>query len=286
MLELSLTTTATSVHVVHETDEAPDPAHLHDQRLHLLEARLHGAYGISDALGVELQLPLRLTRTTIEYHTLDGAPFTPRDPDLHHRDETLYGLGDPWLLGRAAASVADVELAGKLGVTLPLGSTEDNPFALGDLGIRHQHIQLGTGTFDPVAVVDARRRLGGRFQVAVHGQAQLVLYENARGYRAGSRFAAGLLGRLSLLPSLLVAATADVVHERPERWDGEILQDGNLGRTDVLAGAGVVCRIGRTSLAASVRIPVYQHIVQSGDEAGQLSYPAIVDLVVQRAFEL
>ena len=36
-------------------------------------------------------------------------------------------------------------------MTLPLGRTVEDPFALGDMGLPHEHSQFGTGTFGFVA---------------------------------------------------------------------------------------------------------------------------------------
>ena len=293
-VSVSLATTATSVRVVHSAHcpeigpicaERDEPPQLHDQRFTIVEARLVGVYAVTEHLGVELQLPLKLNRTRVEYQRLDGTPFTPDYPNIHHRNETLWGLGDPWLLGRLAGGGAGITFTGRAGVSLPLGSTEPNPFELGEMGLEHQHVQLGTGTVDPILALEVGRMLGRRVRLAAQGQAQLVLYENGEGYRAGNRYAGGLQARVSVLPSLSISLTADLVNERAERWDGEVLQDGNLGRTDVLLGGGATYAVGGYALTAAVRVPVHQDIAQAGDEAGQLSYPAIVELTVGRTFE-
>jgi Putative MetA-pathway of phenol degradation len=285
--------TGTAVHVVHESHcpdigpicaERPEPPQLHDQRFNLLELRLSSEYGLTDAFGVELQLPLKLTQTTVHYERLDGTPFVPDYPNIHHRDEALFGPGDPWLLGRFSMVAGRFTLAGKLGVSLPLGATEENPFVLGEMGLEHQHIQFGTGTFDPVAVIEATRPFSRRFQLSASGQSQLMLYDNAHGYRAGNRYAVGLQARFAATPKLAFALTTDLVNEQPERWDGVVRQDGNLGRTDVLVGAGASYPLGDYALVGSVRAPVYQKIIQAGDEAGQLSYPAIVELSLRTSF--
>jgi hypothetical protein len=294
-LRVSLSTVATRVRVVHESqcpeigpicDLRPEPPQLHDQRITLLEMRLGAAYALTDALGVEVELPFKVTRTGIRYARLDGTPYTPDYPNIHHRDETLYGPGDPWLLGRGSATAAGFMLTGKLGVSLPLGSTEENPFALGDMGLEHQHIQLGTGTVDPIALVQARRAVSTRLEVALEGRAQLVVYEGAHGYQAGSRYVVGADATFEATPALSLSFLATVVNERAERWDGVILQDGNLGRTDGLMGVGAAVELGEWSLAARVRVPVFQDLNQVGDEAGQLSFPAIVDLSIATSVDL
>lgn len=71
----------------------------------------------------------------------------------------------------------------------------------------------------------------------------------------------------------------DVVHEEAERWDGEVQQDGNWGRIDVLAGLGLSHPMGAHVLSLTIRAPVHQRVV-----GGQVSYPAIASLGVERTF--
>jgi hypothetical protein len=77
-----------------------------------------------------------------------------------------------------------------------------------------------------------------------------------------------------------------MLHEEPERWDGVIQQDGNLGRTDVLVGATIRHPLADYVLTASAKVPVFQHLVVVGPEAGQLSYPAIINLGIYRTFDI
>ncbi len=90
---------------------------------------------------------------------------------------------------------------------------------------------------------------------------------------------------VKVVEALSLGATVDSITELPERWDGAVEQDGNVGRSDVLVGAQVAWRLGPTTLLLSARVPVFQVFFADGDE-GQLRYPAIVSLGVQRSFEL
>ncbi len=184
--------TGTTVHVVHESgcrdtlncSEVPvQELYLHDQRLYPVELRLTAEYGISETFGLELQVPFRSVTTSVEFTRPNGSPYQPLDADVHHRDETLVGPADSWLLLRIGTVFQGWWLAARPGVSLPLGRTEEDPFELGDSGLRHQHIQLGSGTLDPVLVVEASRKLG-ELELGIFAQAQASLYENRHGYRA------------------------------------------------------------------------------------------------------
>jgi hypothetical protein len=287
--------TATVVHVVHEETcpdigdicaERDEPPQLHDQNFYIGELRPTVEYALLDRLSLELQIPLRVNVTTVVYRRLSGEAFEPDYVNIHHRNETLAGIGDPPVAARTSWSVGPVRMSARAGVSVPLGHTEENPFALGREGRVHQHIQFGTGTFNPLAGVDASYSLSA-VELFGYAQTRLTLYENSRGYRAGNRYGAGLLAQTRVVGDLHVSLGADVVTELPERWDGVVEQDGNLGRTDVLMGVSAVFPLGDYVLSAGVNVPVYQHIIHSGDhDGGQLSYPAILNFSVRRIFDL
>jgi hypothetical protein len=284
--------TGTTVHVVHEAgcrdtsacaEEPVQPTYFHDQRLYPLELRLLGEYGLSKTFGIEAQIPLRSVTSTIEYTDADGARYEPLDPGIHHRNETVFGVADAWLLLRVGTIVEKWWLATRPGISIPLGRTEENPFALGDQGLRHQHVQLGSGTFDPVAIVEASRAFDA-IQLQFFAQAQMPLYENDQGYRAPWRiYGGGSLGR-KLVSELSASLGAEASHEAAERWDGEVRQDGSLGRTELLLAATVNYRLGATDLGLSARVPVWRHIVVGDEPPGTLSSPLILGLSASHVF--
>ena len=81
----------------------------------------------------------------------------------------------------AIVSPAPGWLAG-VGFTLPIGKTEENPIVLGRLGLKHEHIQFGTGTVDPRLLLGWSRAFG-RVGVEALADARLPLYENGHGYK-------------------------------------------------------------------------------------------------------
>jgi hypothetical protein len=162
-------------------------------------------------------------------------------------------------------------IAARGGVTLPLGRTEPNPFALGDLGLPHEHIQFGTGTWDPVVGLAAGRRWGDT-TLTLTGLARLVLAENEHGYRAGNRYyGETVLSRRAGPWSLSLGM--DLLREDAERWDGLVrTEEGNLGRTDLLVAAGVQRSLGGAGSAfVTIKVPVVTH-----SEGSQVDYPFIL----------
>jgi hypothetical protein len=292
-LRLSSALTGTTVHVVHEAgcedvtacSEAPvQPLFLHDQHLYPVELRLSGEYAVTELFGVELQLPFRSVTTTIDYTTPEGMPYEPLDPDVHHRDETVAGPGDPWVLSRFGTKSGAWWLAARPGISIPIGSTEADPFELGDRGLRHQHIQLGTGTFDPVLVLEASADLEP-VTLQFFAQGQASLYENAHGYRAPARVYGGAAVGTDLIGKLSGTVGLDAFHEGGDRWDGRVRQDGSLGRTELLATTGLSLGIDRTQLNVGARFPLYRHLVVGDEPPGTLSSPVTLTLAVSYLYD-
>lgn len=287
--------TGTTVRVVHPShcpDIGPicqvrdEPPQQHDQQIWVAELRALFEYALTRNVSAELQLPVKLTSTTIGFRREDGTPFVPDYPNIHHRNETLFGLGDPAVSLKTAWTFGRVTLRGQGGSTVPVGRTEVDPFALGRAGQSHQHIQFGTGTFDPFVLLEAEVKIGD-YRVIGSGRAQVTLGPNPLGYQAGNRYSGSLLGEGPVrLGKLRASVGVDVVNEQPERWKGVVEQDGNLGRTDALVGVGLAYPFEGLTVAAQIRIPVWQQIIVSGShEGGQLSFPAIVGITVQRTFD-
>jgi len=216
-------------------------------------------------------VPFRVFHTSIRYLDPSGQPVAIEDPFIHHHDETLSGLGDPWLLGRAAKILDGFTLGVRLGVAVPLGRTEPDPFMLGDLGVAHEHSQFGSGTFEPLVGVDAARVIAG-VRVDAFALSVQSLYANGHGYQAGDRYAAGI-GAASALGTkqFRFRATFEGQHETAETWHGVTHTDeGNTGRTDLLGGLEATWRVTDDwHLGASAKLPVYTH-VQGGQLDGSL----------------
>lgn len=260
-----------------DCDAVPvQPAYVHDQ--FLLPMQLMGTldWGITSALGLEVQLPVRAVLTRIDYETPSGKPWRPLDPDTHHRNETISGVGDPYLGLRTATTLANAWwLVARVGVSVPLGRTEPDPFAAGERGERHQHIQLGTGTFDPRVGLELARSFGA-VQLAAYGQVQGALYANNHGFQAGALSITGVQGSFRLAPRWLLQGSLEWFRQGPERWGGEIQQDGVLGRHEVLAGLGTTFGFATgVQWTVLARLPVYRKILLGRtSERGELTSPA------------
>ena len=263
----------TKVHTEHvSTEELPEPIY-HEQDFTISELAFVTELGVGRGLGLEALVPLRWVRTEIRFEDLDHRPIDVPGGSIHHRNETLSGSGDPWLLLHGARRAGAWTMAARAGVSVPLGRTEPNPFELGRQGLPHEHIQFGTGTWDPIVGVAAGRRFG-QTGLVLDSFARFVVATNGYGYRSGDRFFVRAAADHRIAGGWRGVAGLEMLREEAETWDGRLETEGNLGRTDLLASFGIVRGLGRAGGAhLTVRIPLLTRATGT-----QVRYPVIVAL--------
>jgi hypothetical protein len=258
-------------------DDGPVTPYRHRSTLFLVESRIEAERGIAPGFSASLTVPFRWAQLGIRNETLGGDPFPdPPDEGIHHRNETIFGPGDPVLALRAGRGVGGGAVAGTLGVSIPFGETRPNPFEAGENGERHQHFQFGAGILQPIVGVDALVPAGSAVLTA-NATGTLALYENRWGLRPSSRAQASIGAGHALGEKLFLAGRATVAREWPERWrDHQPEHEGNLGRTDILASGNLRWQ-ARESISASagVSLPLYTDAVGS-----KIDYPGTLMLGV------
>lgn len=275
---MSVGSTAVARHDATETIVGGGPATvIHDQDILTSETRLSAELGVKRWLAVGVVLPLRVFKTSIRYLDATGHEVEIEDPFIHHHNETLVGVADPLVIARVAMAAGGFTLGARAGLTIPLGRTVEDPFALGDMGLPHEHSQFGTGTFEPVFGLDAARLLGSTRIDAFALTIQSV-YANGHEYQAGDRYAGGLgVGSALGTTHFRFRATVEAQWETAERWHGMIHTDeGNTGRVDVLAGAQLTYRLNDDwNVGLSAKLPAYTRV-----DGGQLQSSVFVGLSV------
>lgn len=215
----------------------PPESYRHDVKTVVSELPLEVSYGVLPWLAVEARVPLRIVGVWPRYYALDGEELPLIDE--HHRRETLVGPADPWLTVRVGGAALGLSASARAGVSIPLGRTEVDPYALGRLGLPHQHIQFGSGTAMPV-VGGVVQRAWSRFELGFGALAVVSLVDNEHGYRAPSRAFMSSRGTFPMLGGeLRPYAAADLSLESSELWHGRVGDEGPTDRADLLVGAGV-----------------------------------------------
>ncbi len=293
-LRISVNLAATAANVIHSAgcsdlencDETPvQPLHNHEQWIVPTELRMNGEYGITKSWGLEAQIPYRVVYTDVSYSSANGRNYTPINVGIHHREEALAGFGDPLVFLRWSTESKGALLSVKAGSTLPVGQTEENPFRLGDLNQEHQHIQFGTGTFNPAFALDVFFPMGTH-SITGFFQAEIALYENSKGFQPGHKLQGGLQYGRKIAQTLSGGVGAEVLGEGAEKWDGKIQQEGNLGRTDFLVSAFLNKLSGQHIFGFNMRVPVYRYIVVGDEDPGEIFSPLMVAFIFSRSFNL
>ncbi len=197
-------------------------------------------FGATSNVTVSLRVPYDVKDQKVRYTTLSGEPFVPPYGDIHHRSETLRGVSDGQLtalfpLGNALQVGA--------GLSLPLGRTEENPIELGREGKKHEHIQFGSGTVDPVVSAVWSHPIGP-VVLAASADAQLPLYRNSKGFKAPAtiRYSVGPslpLGTTGLAFAVCRAVPGDRALERRGRRRDGVPQRRRLPARDLSSVEGI-----------------------------------------------
>lgn len=209
---------------------------LHDVNTWGTGADLQVRYGLSRWVSPELSVPVRSVFIDPDFADADGAPVE-QGESIHHRKESVVGLGDLRLVGVVPVLTDPEALAItlRLGLSLPTGHVEPDPFALGRAGESHQHIFFGSGTVDPVLGVELAHQIGSVLLTG-GGQAQLPMYAGEHDYRQGARVSANL-GIHWLLDGWRLGLHPGLYFETASKW-GSTAAD-NSGRLDALGSASV-----------------------------------------------
>ena len=243
-------------------------------RPHVVRGQPHGAVGVSrPAWASKRSFPSGTPSSRIRF--LDAQRLAPgaagrRHPspgrDARSVSPTPGSPSAPELRSEPGPSPA------RAGVTLPLGRTEPDPFALGDLGLPTSTSSSGPG---PGTRCWAPRRAGASARTAftVSALARLVVAENGHGYQAGHRSYAEAMASRRLAGGWSGRLGLDVAREEPERWAAAIgpRRATSAGR-DLLAAAGVGRGMGGAgTLWLTARVPLVSP--QRGSAGGLPGHP-------------
>ena len=244
------------------------PLHRHEVSLDYTRFELGLQYTATPEWDLLARLPWEEKAVTSSITLVDPATAEEREAmvrnmDVHHRTATHRGLGDAMLLARRRWLREDDLLSVTFGTSLPIGKTEENPYRLGDEGREHNHIQFGSGTFDPLLEASDTRRLTPRTTAGMYAATRFPLYENAHGFRAAPDASIGVNGSFSVTPRVVLRAEAGAYAQGYGEWDGERDENTGLVSTSILGGASV--RLGRVILGADVRVPLTARTLSEGD---------------------
>ncbi len=249
----------------------------HELEILLFSYTLGVSYGVLPWLAMEFRLPVRTTVINVEFEDGNGKKITDFK-SIHHRNETIVGLADPFLGARFLAlkpgDFGPGQLTLGVGVFLPLGETQPDPFALGAAGKRHQHVFFGTGTFRPGVNLQWFVPFTG-WAMTGWADAQLALYRNKYDYLPSSMYMTGLGPQTSFgLSDWWFRLEGQAILETPAEWASDDAE--NSGRSDLLGGAYLGWRSNGWGVSAGVQLPV----LSLSEKGEQLQFPLITNLTL------
>jgi len=227
------------------------PLHRHDVTVEIARLQFQFEYTFEEPWAVRFRLPIEQKSRTAAIDSIDPAA-TPveieqmeRNLQIHHPSRKLMGFGDMDLL--LSWHSHDMGKEGSLfstavGTTIPLGRTEGNPYLAGDSGEEHEHIQFGSGTFDPIIEMFYSRPIGEETSVSAYAQGRFPGSRNDEGFR-GSQSLQGGIGAITSLgdfgPGEQSFGVLGLLYQDLGRatWDGLI--DVNTGYQALSASIGI-----------------------------------------------
>ena len=234
--------------------------HEHHQTMLLMRFQPTFSIGLGRGWQTMVRVPYDIKQMRIEYTDLQGNPYDPPYGNIHHRNETLTGLGDSELEIQYFWSPRNKwVVGGGLGSTLPFGRTEEAPYLRASRSLKHQHIQMGSGAFNPIlsaTVVWSAHRWG--FSAQTTGK--LALYENSKDYRASSTVQMTLGPTYRFTSKLMFLTHFGIQRDWQAEWSGE--PDPLSGRSLATAGASVIQRFTpKVAIMGQLRATIFQHSV-------------------------
>ena len=265
------------------------PLHRHHVALSTYRLDVGVQYLLSDQWTLQANIPYTVRDQAASIEWID--PVSPeerqailRSRDIHHRDETYTGLSDVDLfLGYKVPGFfkSDDLLFARLGTTIPIGKTEENPWQLGDAGIEHLHIQFGTGTFNPIANLQYSLPLYRGLTITASTRGTFPFYENGKTYRGSVEltYTAGFMYRL--FDGFSLNGNYLGFYQSPAAWEGE--RDINTGLRYSMAALGMsLVTLSDIAVSANVMLPLTQETLYYGSDA--IEFGNLVSLTTTYSF--
>ncbi len=194
------------------------------------------SYAIDDRWDATLRVPyfIKDQRTSVEFPfggTAAERAAAIANGQIHHRTETYRGFSD-WELAagwrKQHVFGTGTVMRASIGLTVPVGATEENTLTAGAAGLRHLHIQFGNGTVDPILDFYAGFPFHSKWAASIFAKARLPFYENGNGFRGAPE---GLISpRVTWLPHKRFSLSGGVAAgvQGYTYWDG--VKDPNSGQ--------------------------------------------------------
>lgn len=265
------------------------PLHRHHVTLSTYRIDVRFQYFLNDQWMLQANIPYAVKDQVASVEWIDSVTAEDeqailRGRDIHHRNETYAGLADSDLfLGyriRGLFKTGDVLFA-RLGTTVPIGRTEENPWELGEAGIEHLHIQFGTGTFNPTVSLQYSLPFYRNGTITASTRGTFPFYENSKTYRGPVEliYTAGFTYRL--FDWFSFSGNYLGFYQSAAAWAGE--RDINTGLRYSMAAFGIsLAALEGISVSTNVMFPLTQETLY--DESDAIEFGNLFSLTTSYMF--
>lgn len=266
----------------------PVPLHRHHVTLNIFRVDFGLRYQISPQWSFEANIPYETKTQEATIEEIEPVSQTEleairRNGVIHHRNETYTGLADSeFFIGYSTQGLFTENdfLIGRIGTTIPLGKTEEDPWKLGDQGLEHLHIQFGTGTFNPAVDLHYSLPLYKGLGANASIRGKFPFYENSKTYRGSREFTytAGLNYHFNDWLSLQTNYFG--FYQTYAYWAGEL--DINTGLRFSMASIGASIVTSYIPISVALVLPLSQETLYDNSDA--FEFGPLVSISVLYAF--
>jgi len=222
------------------------PLHQHTVSLDFLRTEINVEYTFKTNWSLWLRVPYDIKKQEASVDFTEQATelekqFILNNRDIHHRTETYAGLSDLRLLmshriNGFLGKNGRLDMA--FGASLPIGKTEENPLVAGDNGLKHLHIQFGSGTFDPLFELHYANSITAKTSLALYTINKFPFYSNQLNYKSAVETTSGVSIGHRISDWLSARGTLASFSQGYAKWNGEndpnsglVSFNGNIGLT-------------------------------------------------------
>ncbi len=249
------------------------PLYKHQVSLDFTRLEFEYGYTFKQNWDVWFRLPYEIKRRVASIDLVDPASVAEeaameRNKAIHHDRRTLTGPSDFKLLfaHRKLNLLREGDgLDIAFGTSLPTGATQEDPFKAGDAGLEHEHIQFGTGTFDPLIELYYTAPLSSSLTLGAFGVGRLPLYENSKTYQGPMELTSGVTLLYGVNSRVILQSSLTGYYQDFAHWDGVRDINSGLRSLNGRVGATFITKRG-TALGLAVRQPIAQETLdKEGD---------------------
>ena len=269
-------------------------AHRHEVEMNLVRFDVGLKYQINNRFRLDALVPYEIKNQEASVDGIENIvdPEVRRKillyQNIHHRDATYQGFSDLELLlaySRHSLFHEHGMFTAKIGTTIPVGKTEEDPWILGDKGLEHLHLQFGTGTFNPIADLHYSLPLYGRLRANASIRSKVPFYENSKTFKGSWEvtYTGGLTYQVADWLSLQSSYLG--LYQSYAHWDGEI--DINTGLRFSLASLGAsIATPYNVPLSITFMLPIQQETLWDDSEQGSDAFKlgSLVSLTANYSF--